>query len=362
MSHLTRFSLYPIGSVARGRPIGVEDESFDLGLLPFETVKDVHIEDVSPLIRKGDFDVHRPGIGEYRIQELEGIKYAIIHRHPQHGPDSETGEYLVDGAQKERSRKLVREIAACLRIIRPIANSAQFCEGEVTSSGELCNIGFDEPIPSFSLPINQRQFSLRNDDAKALRSYAPLFIAALAGSFWKFRMAVQLYDTGYFQHEHDKIRFFLWTSALEALFTSHNSEHTGSLVAKERIKAHLGASCPIYPQGELVSLVPDPGLTIAGIVDEIYCLRNHIAHGDKVPDYYWQFEGRVDLDGHLSRTDMLIEAISFIVRRSLLLILKNNLLNHFQDAASSEAYFGSQQLTKKEIKNRLGKRPYVCPG
>jgi hypothetical protein len=45
-----------------------------------------------------------------------------------------------------------------------------------------------------------------------------------------------------------------------------------------------------------------------------------------------------------------------------LLILKNNLLNHFQGAASSEAYFGSQQLTKKEIKNRLGKRPYVCPG
>jgi hypothetical protein len=82
--------------------------------LPFEIVKNVHIEDVSSLIRKGDFDIHKPGIGEYRIQELERIKYAISRRHPQHGPDPETGQYLVDADQTERAAYVPRHISGIL--------------------------------------------------------------------------------------------------------------------------------------------------------------------------------------------------------------------------------------------------------
>lgn len=56
MSVQTRFSLYPIGRLARP-PHGIDDDDFDLSLLPFEIVPDVHIEDISALIRKGDFDI-----------------------------------------------------------------------------------------------------------------------------------------------------------------------------------------------------------------------------------------------------------------------------------------------------------------
>jgi len=83
-------------------------------------------------------------------------------------------------------------------------------------------------------------------------------------------------------------------------------------------------------------MVANPNLTVADIVDEIYCLRNHIAHGDKIPEYYYQAIGRSEFGTDLNRIDLLIEAISFIVRRSLLKILKNNLLSHFQDSGSSE--------------------------
>lgn len=358
---LTRFSLYPIGRVGCD-PFerGAGDGNFNLSLLPFEIVKDVYIEDVASFIRKGDFDIYKPRVGEDRVHELENMKYAIIHRYPEHDQNPDTGQYLDDAAQTERSRRLVREVAACLRIIRPITTRAQFCEGKASANGELYDIGFYEPMPNFSLPINQRQFYLRDTDAEELRFYAPLFSAAIAGSFWKFRMAVQMYDMGYFQHEHRKIRFFLWTSALEALFTSQNRnrEHSGSLVAKERIKSHLGASSSVYPQGELLSQVTNPNLTVADIVDEIYCLRNHIAHGDKIPDYYYQTKGRSEFGVDLDRVDLLIGAISFIVRRSLLKILKDNLLNHFQDSGSSEAYFSMLHLTKKDISKRT---PYPCP-
>lgn len=358
----TRFSLYPIGRLAQGAPRGLDDDNFDLALLPFEVAPGVHIEDVSPIIRGGDFEIHKPGIGEYRFRELQRIKYAIIHRYPQHGQDADTGRYLVDTAQTAKSRELVQELAACLRIIRPVTVHADFCEGRVADDGELFHINFNEPIPGFSLPINQRLFALRKEDLEDLRFYAPIFKAAMAGPFWKFRMAVQMYDTGYFQSEHWKLRFFLWTSALEALFTSQTtSEHRGSRVAKERIKAHLGANSSIYPPSEISRLEPNPALTVTNTVDEIYCLRNHIAHGDKIPDHYYQPTGRQSLNGNLSRIDMLVESISFLVRRSLLKIMKEGLLTHFQDSPTSESYFDARQLTKTAIETQFGRSSYRCP-
>jgi hypothetical protein len=295
--------------------------------------------------------------------ELERIKYAIIHRYPQHGPDADTGQYLVDADQTQQSRTLVQQIAACLRIIRPVTVHADFCEGSVAENGELYHIGFNEPEPNFSLPVNQRLFSFRNEDLQMLRIYVPLFRSAMAGPFWKLRMAVQMHDTGYFQANHWKIRFFLWASALEALFTSQNPnrEHSGSRVAKERIKEVLGANTSVYPPEELCRLNSNPNLTVADVLGEIYCLRNHIAHGDKIPDYYYQTTGRPDLNGPLVRIDMLIENISFIVRRSILKILEGNLLTHFQGAASSEAYFDRLQLTNTAIRKSIGNSKFTCP-
>ncbi len=176
-------------------------------------------------------------------------------------------------------------------------------------------------------------------------------------------MAAQMYNTGHFQTDDWKIRFFLWTSALEALFTSQNPnrQHSGSRVAKERIKEVLGPATSVYPPGELSSLSPDPNLTVAVVLDEIYCLRNHIAHGDKTPAYYYQATGRHDVDRHLARIDMLMENVSFVVRQSLLKIMKDNLLVHFRDAASSDAYFDGLQLTRKGIEKRFGKSTFPCP-
>ncbi len=191
----TRFSLYPIGRLSVGAPRGMEDEDFDTTQLPIEIVPDVHIEDVSLRIRKGDFDIHKPGMGEYRIEELERIKFAVINRYPQHGWDADTGEYRVDADQAQRSRTLVHEIAACLRIIRPVTVRAGFCEGNIAENGELYHIAFNEPDPDFSLPFNQRLFTFRNRDFKLVRLFAPLFRTAMAGPFWKFRMAVQMFTT-----------------------------------------------------------------------------------------------------------------------------------------------------------------------
>jgi hypothetical protein len=132
-------------------------------------------------------------------------------------------------------------------------------------------------------------------------------------------------------------------------------------VAKERIKEMLGPGTSVYPPEELSRLEANPSLTVADVLDEIYCLRNHIAHGDMIPGHYFQTTGRSSLNGPLVRIDMLIENISFIVRRSLLKIMKDNLLAHFRDAASSEAYFDTLQLTNSAISMRFGRSTFTCP-
>jgi hypothetical protein len=321
----------------------------------------VFIENVSSLISEGEFDVYASGTGEYAIRELKRIQYAIIHRYSDYATDQITGQILGGPRLTEQSRSTVHQIAACLRLIRPMRVLAQFCEGRIAEDGSLYQIAFANPILDESLPISHRQFALHTIHAEALRDFGPMYMQAMAGEFWKFRMAAQMHEAGYFQHEDWKVRFFLWTSALEALFTTQNRnrQHSGSAVAKQRIKFLLGAKTLIYPPDEYLSFLTPSLLTVEDIVDELYCLRNHIAHGDKLPLHYYEQAGR---EGQkLVRADVLTEAISFIVRRSLLTILKNGLLPRFKDAASSEAYFVSNKLTNAEIRKPNGTSHYSCP-
>jgi hypothetical protein len=144
----------------------------------------------------------------------------------------------------------------------------------------------------------------------------------------------------------------LWASAIEAIFTSHGNEHKGSRVAKERIKWFLGQDTSIYPPGELTDLLPDPRITINDIVEDLYQVRNFIAHGDKIPGHFLLDTLRDGLNGRLTIFQVLSEAQSFIIRTSLLKILQNNLLDHFADAGPAEAYFGANGLTRSAIGRR----------
>jgi hypothetical protein len=351
--------MFPLERIARNWP-GVYDGNFDDSQLPFEIVKDIYVENVSDRIPKDEFDYCKSHLGSETVQYLEQVSYVIIHRFPNIENDSVTGTYVFEPELLERSRELVQRIVACLRLIRPTPQHAQFMGGEVEPDGTLRHFHFDNPYTFIQSVPNQQLFGIRTSDLEALRFYAPLFIYAIAGQYWKYIMAVDMFQSGFFQHSHWKLRFFMWTAALEALFTSDTSaQHRGSLVAKERIKWLLGENTLIYPAGELSEFDNDPKLTVGGVIDEIYCLRNHIAHGDKVPDYYFTAEGRTRDDGSvIPRRDMLMEAISSIVRQSLLLILKNGLLPHFKESAASESYFKGQT---KSILEKRNPKNFKCP-
>jgi hypothetical protein len=207
--------------------------------------------------------------------------------------------------------------------------------------------------------------AVRTSDLDDLRFYAPHLIQAFKDQRWKLIMAIDMFQSGFFQHSYWKLRFFMWTAALEALFTSHTSEkHRGSLVAKERIKSLLGPKTLIYPAGELSEYDTDPKHTIEDVLDEIYCLRNHLAHGDMVPNYYFQTPGRIGINGSYCKRETLAEACSSIVRQCILRILKDGLLPHFTNDVTASSYFSSLGLTKDiltKAQKAAGIKPFKCP-
>jgi hypothetical protein len=351
--------LYPVERIARAFPFkGNDDDDFDETLLPIDIIEGARLEDISALITEDEFEIYKSHLGTESVEKLQRMKYAIIHRFPESEIDAD-GHFVSSADLMHRSQNIVAEIAACLRLIRPTSQQTQMCFGHVKDDGILYNIGFSHPLEFVDAPQNQKLFSVRTADIQDLIYLAPLFRVAMHGPNWKFRMAVQMHEAGYFQNTEWKARFFLWTSALESLFTSQSADrqHAGSLVASERIKFLLGAGSSIYPRGELTSLQKNPNLTVADVIRDIYCLRNNIAHGDKVPDSYFQQIARDDFNGGVNKVSMLMEAISFIVRQSILTILKRGLVQHFADGPSSELYFAANNLTRKA----LGKDTYPCP-
>ncbi len=134
-------------------------------------------------------------------------------------------------------------------------------------------------------------------------------------------------------------------SAIEALYTSKSPEHKGSLVAKERIKWFLGPNTAIFEQGDIQEGQSPITTTIADVVDDLYELRNEIAHGDKVSGKFWVVS-RNEYCENVTHAEALTEAASRIIRASLLKIMEDNLIAHFADGPASEKYFSVPGLTK----------------
>jgi hypothetical protein len=345
-----KFTLYVIYSLANqwGEP-----EQFDLTRLPFDIAEGVRIEDVSELIRPDTFKLVEQRAGSDEVEALQRTRYALVHRF-----DAETtfrkGEIISAEDYIQGSEQLVRKVAACLRLIRPMRQSSSFMRGNVRSDGTFDVESWQSPANLMEVPEIQKLFQLRNRDANDLRTYTPAFLRAMDGNIWKFKMAVQFHELGHWADEGEllKSRYLLWASAIESIFTSHHINHQGSKVATARIRWLLGDKTSIYGPGEISDLLTDPKITVGSVVDDMYKVRNYIAHGDRIPDRYMLNIVRDSFGSSVFAYAMLFEAQSFIIRASLLKILREGLSNHFADASSAEAYFAAQGLTRDKLMPR----------
>ncbi len=280
-------------------------------------------------------------MGRSDMETLTNVKYAIVHRLLQSPIDI--------GKADQDSASLVNNIAACLRLIRPMRQSASLMAGNLRPDGTLQIQTFQHPTKLMEVPQVQKSFSLRNRDIVELQNVIDEFQRGMLGEYWKFKMSVSFHDSGHFAVNYWKSRFMLWCSALEALFTSQNRNHQGSLVASERIKWFLGKHTSIFAPGDIQSFMPQRKCSVEEVVYGLYEVRNCIAHGDRVPDRFFHSTD----DGYFhegeNQLTLLHEGLSFIIRASLLRILREKLLHHFSDGPSAEQYFGAAGLTKSAL-------------
>jgi hypothetical protein len=332
----TKIALYPIAGVT-GDWL---DEPFDLSVLPAAIVPDITIEDAKCLFNETAFDLWKGLLSKRELDSMKRVRFAIVCRYS----DSFVG---IGERPDIRAERLVRYVGACLRLIRPMQQDASFIRGSVLPNSTIDVHHFENPY-EMAVPAIQKLFRLRNKDVVRLQKVAPLFMSAMAGEFWKFRMAVELHESGHFSHAYWKGRFSLWCSALEALFTSNSYQHKGTLVAKERIKWFLGPKTLIYEPGDTQLGQPQLTTTVEGVIDNLYELRNGVAHGDKTPDKFF-VTARSEYGQDVALAEVLVEAVSRIIRASLLRILEGNLLDKFADGPASETYFGAQGLTRSVL-------------
>jgi hypothetical protein len=211
----TKISLYPLHALADA----LDSEPFDTSVLPFEVVRGVTVEQTATLFNENTFRWVANEMGRHDLNDLQSVRYALVHRYEVANPA------VAEHADVD-SERLVRNVAVCLRVIRPMRQRAGFMRGELRD-GAVDVQHFEHPVNLLEVPEVQKLFHLRNADLNLLRLVAGDFLRALEGVFWKFRMALEFHDRGHFEDTYWKARYLLWCSAIEAIYTSKDWEHRG---------------------------------------------------------------------------------------------------------------------------------------
>ena len=224
--------------------------------------------------------------------------------------------------------------------------------GVIGGDGALTIDSFSRPYSLGNLSEVERLAAVRKNDVEQLIQLAPHMLTGMSGEYWKFRMAVHFYVDGFFAAHNWKTRFFYRCTALEAVFSSKRKQ--GSALAKGRILEFLGRDTQLYSQGEIPDWLPQAqDITVLKVLDAIYEARNTIAHGDRLPDSFFTEEWRGGVNGSLTKREVLDEAVCSLVRRSLMKIMSQNLLEHFASSDAADNYFlGVDAQTLKEKKAR----------
>lgn len=346
-----QISILPIG-VDRG---GVLEPDAIRGSHEIMAGEGLSIEDVSDLLTGDTFSTWKQGcfLAKRDIDRLEGLRYALVHRYSTRDRDND-----------ERSTELLNLANACLSLIRPTRKSrAGIITGLVKDDGTLDPHGFGL-VEFVEVPTIQTLFSIRTQDARMLQQILPRFInlyqkdssGRMKDDYEPIRMAVQLYEQGY-ANTYWKARHILWWSAIEALYG--NAEDSvmarvyGFVGNKDVVK---GYNTSIYEPGDVpscFSLTPYNNHTLGELLPLIYEVRNSAAHGQKVADPHFVSVPH-PLQGPASLLDVLAEAATFIIRKTVVEILKRGLCENFKDREAREKFWLYQYgLDNRQSKKRL---------
>lgn len=330
----------------------LDGEEFPLTLLPFEVGPGVFLADVSQQMKNADYSLWaRDYLSKEDVKDLRGWHYALIHYF-----DSE--QYLIS-APEEQSRELVHRVFVGLRIVRPSWTPYQYLRAAVRQDGSFDPSGFSKAEGRLTVSSCDAANSIRKRDAELLRAIVPALLAAYDTKCGPVSRAISILELGYVSEFRD-VKQLMWTTALDALFTS--AKNWGSDLAIRRIKRLIGPNTRIYEPADFPHYMSPPPFTVEQVARDIYRLRNKFAHGEWIPKEFLDKPGYSGKAGEqLNYADVLLEATSFVLRMSLVVILKQNLLDIFRTKESLDWYFSRSGLvnTRRIAHGFHGREPSV---
>jgi hypothetical protein len=308
------------------------------------------VEDVSQMITPDTFTVWQQDCF------LANATFAVAHRY-----SSPTDR---DPDLDQHSADLVHSAVACLGLIRPTRRSrAGKITGTVKLDGRLEPQSFDAYEPA-EVPEVQKLFTIRRRDVETLKMILPEFLriyekdcdGKLTDQYEPLRMAMQLYGEAYALH-YWKARHILWWAAIESLYGNAEKAATARTFSFFGNKSSInGYRCSIYEKGDVPSCfgyqTPEAVHTLGEMVPRLYKVRNASAHGQKVPDLYF---GHIPHPfGTAPGLDVLAEAATFVIRKTLTEILRRGLRDRFKDRDAREDFWLREYaLNKRQSEKRL---------
>jgi hypothetical protein len=317
------------------------------------------IENVSHLITEKTFSLWKMdcNISKQTADDLEGVQFAIVHRFS--SPAERDTELDL------RSTELGDLAYTCLSLIRPTRRSrAMHIPGVIRQDGTFDPQGFTARPELADVPEIQKLFVVREQDIEVLTSVLPEFMhlyqkddnGKLKDEYEPIRMAVQLYGEAY-SLSYWKARHILWWSAIEALYGDGEDTTPARIYALFGDKNLVdGYQHIIYEKGDIPSCYytsPECLHTLGEMVPLIYEVRNFSAHGLKVPDSH--FRSRPHPFGQDAiGLDVLAEAATFIIRKTVIEILRRGWREEFKDRAGRENFWLTKfALPKGQCKKRM---------
>ena len=295
--------------------------------LPFEIWPNVFLSDVREQMKGLDLTLWaREYLSKHDVEKIQGWKYALIHYY-----DEE--QYLHSDAELQ-SRDLLHKIFIGLRIVRPSRVPWQYLHARIEPNGNLDASGFSRAeVPLTVLPCDLWA-PIRRNDAGLLKAIVPALLKAYEANCEPLTRAMRVLEMGYITPFPD-VKQLLWVTGLEALFTS--ATYHGAPVVIHRIRQFLGSKTRVYEQADFHIGVSVPSLTLKNVLQDIYTVRNRLAHGEWIPGEFLSRPGYPG--GAKSYADILVEATGIVLRLALTRIFKESLLETFGDKDKLDRYF-----------------------
>jgi hypothetical protein len=304
---------------------------FDLGF-------GVTVEDFSEHMAKLSLGVWKGAFSHDQMEDLQEWSTCLVRRYraaPTIGP------------AENDSSNFLGYVIAHLRLIIPNRTSrTDELHLQVTDSEELDAFSCSKSSfwPQIHLTDCEKAISgIKLEHLSKLKLWMP-WISEFSKNWRKYYplwVSLSFFEKFYTEFESFRARHLFRVMALEALLCSEQDKDYGRQALRSKIPKLLGWHYDLYSpyHHDLITFCP-PELPLTDkLVDDMYTLRNKVAHGDQMPLDWDKTYRSGFVDGELPYSYVLCEAAGSILRLTWLKIISESLQKSFADKKRMQRFF-----------------------